>query len=500
MKDHNKSSTDKKIDLRSWKKTWRAETATFEEAKSLRSRLVELFRNGSDRERETARTLKRCRRRSRCGSSECPVCERRRRRKAKRNRTPHTMPPLVHQSAPTVILTRASTIAPEKIGWLWPGIIATGRVTGLVGYPGLGKSQVAVDIAAVVSTGRGWPGGISNERSGGVIILAAEDGPADTIVPRLMAAGADRNRIHIVKAVKDGAGGERSFNLASDLDRLEREYDLKHVRLVEIDPISAYLGSARGKQINRNQGSDVRAIQDRLAAFAAKHELSILAVSHLNKSSGARAIAQIIGSLEWVASPRAVFLVTEEAHTDRHLFLPLKNNLAPDRIGYAFRIETRLVAQDINTSAVVWDREPVTITADEALAAAAKKRASGAIEFLQQVLNDGPVDQAEIVRLGKEAGFTEKNLRTAREELGIKPTKKGFGAEGKWIWVPAGGAQVLKLVIDNRADGDAAGSDNAAPDVGHTQDSAAGLGPANPESGPGKPTEGDLTPAPAGGS
>jgi hypothetical protein len=59
------------------------------------------------------------------------------------------------------------------------------------------------------------------------------------------------------------------------------------------------------------------------------------------------------------------------------------------------------------------------------------------------------VDQAEIVRLGKEAGFSEKNLRTARERLGIKPKKEGFGAEGKWVWVPAGGATVLKLVVDN---------------------------------------------------
>ena len=73
--------------------------------------------------------------------------------------------------------------------------------------------------------------------------------------------------------------------------------------------------------------------------FAAKHELAVLTVSHLNKSSETRAITRIMGSLEWVAAPRAVFLVTEEAGTDRRLFLPLKNNLAPDRFGHAFRIE-----------------------------------------------------------------------------------------------------------------------------------------------------------------
>jgi putative DNA primase/helicase len=128
--------------------------------------------------------------------------------------------------------------------------------------------------------------------------------------------------------------------------------------------------------------------------------------------------------------------LTEEVGTDRRLFLPLKNNLAPDRIGYAFRIENRIVADGITTSAIVWDQDPVTISAEEALAAAAKKSPSAAIDFLQQALSDGPMDQTEIVRRGREAGFTEKNLRSAREKLGVKPTKEGFGAKGKWVWVP----------------------------------------------------------------
>ena len=256
-----------------------------------------------------------------------------------------------------------------------------------------------------------------------MIILAAEDDAADTIVPRLIAAGANLTGVHVVKAVRGDDGVERAFSLAVDLDRLEKEYDLQRVRLLIVDPISAYLGTAKRTGINRNHGADVRTVLGRLATFAAQHDLGVLAISHLNKTSGARAITRIMGSLEWVAVPRAVFLVTEEAGTDRRLFLPLKNNLAPDRFGYAFRIEDRVVARDIKTSAVVWDHEPVTITADEALAAAAKKRTSGAIDFLEQVLSDGPVDQTEIVRLGKEAGYSEKNLRTAREKLGVTPTE-----------------------------------------------------------------------------
>jgi putative DNA primase/helicase len=243
---------------------------------------------------------------------------------------------------PTVVLLPASEIDPESIDWIWPGIIAIGRVTGSVGHPGLGKSQVAIDIAATVSTGRDWPGGASNSKAGHVILLSAEDDPADTIVPRLIAAGADLGRVQVVKAVKESDGVERPFNLAVDLDLLEKGHDLQQVNLLVIDPVSAYLGQTRGKPINRNQGGDVRTIQNRLASFAANHDLAVLAVSHLNKSTGARAITRIMGSLQWVAAPRAVFLVTEEAGSGRRLFLPLKNNLAPDRFGYAFEIETQV--------------------------------------------------------------------------------------------------------------------------------------------------------------
>ncbi len=114
-----------------------------------------------------------------------------------------------------------------------------------------------------------------------------------------------------------------------------------------------------------------------------------------------------------------------------------------------FDLEGRVVADGISTSAVVWSGAPVTISADEALAAAAKKATSGAVDFLQQLLSEGPMDQTEIVRLGEEAGYSKKALRIAREKLGVTPKKEGFGAKGKWVWLPAGGVKVLQLVVDN---------------------------------------------------
>jgi AAA domain len=121
-----------------------------------------------------------------------------------------------------LIVRRASNIPPTKIRWLCDKLIPLGRVTGIVGYPGRGKSLLTIDLAAAVSNGAAWPAGNSTVKRGRVIILSAEDPPSDTIVPRLAAAGADLTRISVIEAVK--AGGEvLHFDFARDLQRAEHE-------------------------------------------------------------------------------------------------------------------------------------------------------------------------------------------------------------------------------------------------------------------------------------
>jgi putative DNA primase/helicase len=116
----------------------------------------------------------------------------------------------------------ASEVAIEQVDWIWPGRLAVGKHTCIAGEPGAGKSQLTMFIAAAVSTAMAWPCGEGKAKQGSVIILSAEDGAADTIVPRLCAAGADLGRIHIISAVKD-AEGRRSFSLQRDLALLEEE-------------------------------------------------------------------------------------------------------------------------------------------------------------------------------------------------------------------------------------------------------------------------------------
>src|SRR5437899_12965962 len=99
-------------------------------------------------------------------------------------------------SGPELIVRCAADVKPEPVEWLWPGRIALGKLTLIAGEAGLGKSQLSIAMAGAVTTGGPWPCGEGRAPPGNVIFLCAEDSAADTIVPRLMATGANLRHVH----------------------------------------------------------------------------------------------------------------------------------------------------------------------------------------------------------------------------------------------------------------------------------------------------------------
>src|SRR5262249_9449873 len=116
--------------------------------------------------------------------------------------------------------------------------------------------------------------------SGSVIFLSAEDDAADTIRPRLDAVGADVFRVHTLDAVRvqlsGGSVTEKAFNLETDCTHLESALS-QHpdVRLIVIDPRSAYLGGT-----DSHSNAEIRGLLSPLAALAARCEVAVLAVTH----------------------------------------------------------------------------------------------------------------------------------------------------------------------------------------------------------------------------
>ena len=318
----------------------------------------------------------------------------------------------------------------------------------IAGEPGLGKSQVAIAIAAAVTTSGSWPLVRDCAPLGSVIILSAEDGLADTVRPRFDAAGGDASRVRIVRAVElIGMGGarRRSFDLAADLALLEQEIKAcGDARLVLIDPVSSYLGKT-----DSHKNADVRSVLEPLAEMAERLRVAVVAITHLSKGDG-KAINRFIGSIAFVAAARTAFAVVtdpDDKSGARRLLLPVKNNIAAKQEGLAFRLAQTIISDDIIGSYVVWDETaPVTVSVDQALAGGSsggENTATGqAADLLREILSAGPVNVLDIEAEARAAAMLSetqrlngsKPFRTAADVLGIVRRRIGFGPGAQVQW------------------------------------------------------------------
>src|SRR5262249_18890811 len=227
----------------------------------------------------------------------------------------------------------------------------------------LGKSTLLCDWAARITTGVEWPDGAAAGPAGMVIIFSSEDGLADTLVPRLIAAEADMQRIRFVRGHVGENLKKRGFNLQADLAMLENAIrELGDVRLVILDPVTSFLG-----KIDSHKNADVRSVLDPLAEMADRMRVAVICNNHLSKGNGS-ANSPIIGSVAFVNHSRLAFVVTpDENDKTRRLLIPSKTNIGPEQYGLAYRIEGCLIhsrGREIATSRIMYETTPVTISAD----------------------------------------------------------------------------------------------------------------------------------------
>ena len=335
---------------------------------------------------------------------------------------------------PRIIGTRASEVVTKPVEWLWDKRIPKGKLTMFDGDPDVGKSVVTMDLAARVSTGRTFPDGAPCE-TGNVLIVNVEDAKEDTIVPRLMAHGADLERIVIVDGMPDQNGGKRLLDLPDDVGAMKVGVEEYEAALLIIDPVLTVLGGDMYKD-----GESRKALTP-LRDMAEETGVTIVAVRHLNKNTSLSAIQRGGGNMGLIGVARAgAFFAHHPEQDGLRVMAPHKSNLAEKQPSLQYVIKGWAI--DENIGRVEWKgvtEHDANTLATDVLSLHEKTLKEEAMEFLRELLTPGDLPSKKVKAEAREADITEATLRRAKDGLRIKAYKDG---EGPWMWsLPGKGAQ-----------------------------------------------------------
>ncbi|MGE3314422.1 MAG: AAA family ATPase [Planctomycetaceae bacterium] len=319
----------------------------------------------------------------------------------------------------------------EELEWLWPRRIPIGKVTILAGLPGIGKSLVATDWAARVSTGNGWPGSTRRSEPASVLIINAEDSLHDTILPRLTAAGADAKRILTIDADRWDSidlRQQKRVRLGECVELLEDSLEERpEIRLVVIDPISAFCSD-----VDTLSQTDVRVLLGALGRIATRHKVAIVAVAQLTKSPTRESVDRAIGALTFAASARAVWILAPHPEDPEYrLMLPGKSNLAPAGDEISFSIRNGRIHWSKHRFRTQWERDTHSLDERRELRTPAVREAAA---WLRNQLAQGPLPARDLRKDAVDCGFSWRILCSAKKVLDVRTTREGFGAQGVWHW------------------------------------------------------------------
>lgn len=325
-------------------------------------------------------------------------------------------------------ILRLSQVPEERVTWLWPGHFAAGTLTLLDGDPGQGKSLLTLDLAARLSAGTAWPDGVALAGPGAVVLLNSEDALAPTIVPRLRAAGADLDRVHVFRA-RAAAGHDRLPVFPDDCPLLADVVRATAARLVIVDPFLAFLAP----RVTCLSDQAVRQALTPLAELAAATGATVLLVRHLTKTVyGRRALTRGSGAMAIVGAARTAFLAAPHPDApDRSLLACTKTNLAAPAATLAYRIAAN--ADDVPR--IAWEgpaahdaddliRQPRIYPSDAVVEAAA---------FLQDLLGPGPVAVSSVYRQARGHAITDRTLERAKSQLSVRSQAR-HEPDGRTVW------------------------------------------------------------------
>ena len=294
--------------------------------------------------------------------------------------------------------------------WLWYPYIPYGKITIIQGDPGEGKTTLVLHLAAELTQGKMF-GSEEQHETVTVIYQTAEDGLADTIKPRLIAANADCTKVLVIDET------EQCVSMTDG--RLEAAIQQTEAKLVILDPIQAYLGAA----VDMHRANEVRPIMSHLAGIAEKYGCAIVLIGHMNKSSGQKASYRGLGSIDFAAAARSVLIVARDKENPQvRVMIHAKSSLAPEGKPVAFELDADNGFRFIGE----YDGNPSELLSSSD----GKKKGKLAEELLLHELREGAKSQKDILAKAEKCGISKRTIDAAKKALGVQSEKTPDG----WFW------------------------------------------------------------------
>lgn len=338
-----------------------------------------------------------------------------------------------------LVLTAAAFIKPRRVRWMWDGRIALGTLALLAGREGLGKSTCGYWMGAQVTLGT-LPGEYEGTPKS-VLVCATEDSWEHTIVPRLMAAGADLHRVYRVE-VTTADNIHVGLSLPRDLHQVRQAARDVDAALLLLDPLMSRLDA----KLDTHRDAEVRRALEPLVTVADSTGMAVLGLMHHNKSGATDPLQLVMGSKAFTAVARSVHTVVPDPDDDtdtRRLFGTPKNNLGrTDLPTLGFTIVSHPIDTDDGTAwtgRLVWGAESSASIGDLMRQAATsdedRSATSEAADWLEDYLRSqgGRADSTEVKQAGAKAGHTVDALKRAKKRIHAGHESAGFPRHTFWL-------------------------------------------------------------------